>query len=73
MGLFNMNSVKFRCLRSGNLVSFSLQGDIDGMRKHEGYKEVIENADENVKQDDPVTVVQKRGRPKQAVPSFLQG
>jgi len=33
----------FRCKRSGNTVSFINDGDIQGMRKHEGYEEVIEN------------------------------
>lgn len=33
----------FRCKRSGNTISFMLESDIQGMRKHEGYEEVIEN------------------------------
>jgi hypothetical protein len=32
--------VTFRCKRSGNTVSFNLDHDIQGMRKHEGYEEV---------------------------------
>lgn len=32
--------VTFRCKRSGNLVSFTNENDIEGLRKHEGYEEV---------------------------------
>ncbi len=32
--------VVFRCKRSGNVVSFTNENDISGMRKHEGYEEV---------------------------------
>lgn len=35
--------VTFRCKRSGNTVSFINESDIQGMRKHEGYEEVIGN------------------------------
>lgn len=31
----------FRCKRSGNTVSFTNENDIAGLRKHEGYEEVI--------------------------------
>ena len=33
----------FRCKRSGNTVSFTLPADIEGLRKHEGYVEILEN------------------------------
>lgn len=36
---------QFRCKRSGNLVSFTNEDDIKGLRKHEGYTEVIENVE----------------------------
>lgn len=54
--------VTFRCKRSGNLVSFTAPEDIDGLRKHEGYEEVIEPK----KEEDPIAtvVVKARGRPK---------
>lgn len=32
----------FRCRRSGNIVSFSNEDDIRGLRAHEGYEEVTE-------------------------------
>jgi hypothetical protein len=40
-----MNPVIFRCKRSGNTVSFHNEDDIAGLRKHEGYTEVIGNAE----------------------------
>lgn len=54
--------VTFRCKRSGNLVSFTAPEDIEGLRKHEGYEEVIEQK----KEEDPIAtiVVKARGRPK---------
>ncbi len=33
--------VVFRCKRSGNTVSFANEDDIAGLRKHEGYVEVV--------------------------------
>lgn len=36
--------VSFRCKRSGNVVKFTNENDIAGLRKHEGYEEVIDNA-----------------------------
>jgi len=32
----------FRCLQSGNTVSFTLQHDIDSMKGHQGYVRVDE-------------------------------
>lgn len=68
-----MQKVTFRCKRSGNTVSFHLEGDIEGMRKHEGYTEV---KDEEVQvQETPkeVLTLKKPGRPrKQDVPAFLE-
>lgn len=55
--------VTFRCKRSGNVVKFTNENDIAGLRKHEGYEEVIEQK----KEEDPIAtiVVKARGRPKQ--------
>lgn len=67
-----MNSVKFQCIRSGNFVSFTNENDIAGLRKHEGYREVIEDGEKEVKQETSKEVlVKKRGRPP-VVPSFLE-
>jgi len=32
--------VSFRCKRSGNIVSFNDENDIEKMRNHEGYEEI---------------------------------
>jgi len=61
--------VTFRCKRSGNTVSFLLPSDIEGMRKHEGYEEVIEHEKAKTEESrvgDPseskeVKVLKKRG------------
>jgi hypothetical protein len=60
--------VTFRCKRSGNKVSFSNEGDIDGLRKHEGYEEIKDEAvvpDETVEVEEtaPQEVLKRRGRP----------
>jgi len=59
----------FKCTRSGNVVSFTNQDDIAGLRKHEGYIEVKEIASEHVKIKTVGTqepIIQKRGRPSKA-------
>jgi len=65
---------KFKCIRSGNFVSFTNENDIIGMRKHEGYIEVKDvetpKTIETESQKTPVEKVLKRR--KQEVPSFLQ-
>jgi len=61
----------FRCLQSGNTVTFTLQHDIDSMRGHEGYVRVDEEDrapefDPNKERDDtPFTApARPRGRPR---------
>ena len=71
-----MNKVTFRCNRSGNTVSFVNEGDIEGLRKHDGYTEVkYAKADETVKVEPQQTptkeVLRSPGRPRK-VPAFLQ-
>lgn len=39
--------VTFKCIRSGNCVSFSKENDIAGLRLHPGYIEVKENENGN--------------------------
>jgi hypothetical protein len=66
-------SKTFRCKRSGNCVTFHLEGDIQGMLKHEGYEEVNVEAAETVKTEPtkaPTKEVLKLK--KNAVPAFLQ-
>ena len=72
-----MNKVTFRCKRSGNTVSFINEGDIEGLRKHEGYEEVKDveatKTIENKPQQTPTEEVLKprMGRPRK-IPAFLQ-
>lgn len=71
-----MNKTTFRCIRSGNTVSFTNENDIEGMRKHEGYVEVKDvetpKTVEIEPQKAPTKEVLKLKR-KAQVPSFLQG
>ena len=66
----------FRCLQSGNTVTFTLQHDIDSMRGHAGYVRVDDEApaqepdyDPNAqRQDTPLTPPSRpRGRPRKAI------
>ncbi len=63
-----MEKVTFRCKRSGNTVSFVNEGDINGLRAHEGYTEVIDAETTETIQDEPTPptaekVLKRRGRP----------
>ena len=61
----------FRCKRSGNTVSFVNEGDIEGLRKHEGYTEVKDaettETIQNEPQSPPKEVLKRRGRPPKAI------
>ena len=54
-----MTSATFRCLRSGHTVTFTQQVDIDSMKFHPDYEQVVEAAPV-VAQEEP----KKPGRPK---------
>ena len=56
--------VFFRCKRSGNLVSFTNENDIAGLRKHESYEEVKDGMQEEIKDAiaPPSEEVKKRGK-----------
>ena len=59
----------FRCLQSGNTVTFTLQHDIDSMRGHSGYVRVDEDAPQPEQRKDlpltaPQPVARPRGRPR---------
>jgi len=59
--------VTFRCKRSGNTVSFINANDIEGLRKHEGYDEVLETPTFLRIADDTSELVEKpkpKGRQK---------
>ena len=60
----------FRCLQSGNTVSFTLQHDIDSMKGHQGYVRIDEQEEvtieSDVRTDTPFMppVVRRMGRPR---------
>ena len=64
----------FRCLQSGNTVTFTYQHDIDSMRGHSGYV-LVDNKGEDVKVDTenkvlPMTApvqVKRMGRPRKVM------
>ena len=67
----------FRCLQSGNIVTFTLQHDIDSMKGHQGYVRVDET-EVTIESDNPVRTdtafrapviptIKKMGRPRKVV------
>ena len=54
-------AVTFKCLTSGQTVTFEAQVDIDSMKGHEGYEEVKEQ------QEAPKEVLSKKTTSKKAV------
>jgi hypothetical protein len=64
-----MQKVTFQCKRSGNFVSFTNENDVAGLRKHEGYNEVIEDKEvEALPVEKPLSLKKQ----KTVVPAFLQ-
>lgn len=64
----------YRCLQSGNTVTFTLQYDIDTMRGHNGYVLVDEQGELMPVQEaskelpmKPAVPVRRMGRPRKAV------
>ena len=64
----------YRCLQSGNTVTFTLQHDIDTMRGHAGYVLVDEQGEKVQVQEaskelpmTPAVTVKRMGRPRKAV------
>ncbi len=55
--------VSFRCKRSGNVVSFTNENDIEQLRKHEGYEEVKDQSAVPTEQPSQDTL-KPRGRPR---------
>jgi len=65
--------ITFRCKRSGNCVSFVNEGDIEGLRKHEGYTEVKDAETTETVKTEPHSppaqeVLKRRGRPRMVKP-----
>lgn len=57
--------VTFKCLLSGNTVTFEHQVDIDSMKGHPDYEIVVEDTPAAVVEETPV-VAKKMGRPSKA-------
>lgn len=58
-------SVTFKCLLSGNTVTFEHQVDIDSMKGHPDYEIVVEDTPTVAVEETPV-VAKKMGRPSKA-------
>ena len=59
----------FRCLQSGNTVTFTYQHDIDSMKGHEGYVRIDEVKEETSEKQivlQPLVPVKKMGRPRKS-------
>jgi hypothetical protein len=62
----------FRCLQSGNTVTFTLQHDIDSMRGHAGYVRIDDPSPTEIDRNitplrPPQQMPPQRGRPRKAV------
>jgi len=63
----------FKCLQSGNTVTFTLQHDIDSMKGHQGYvlvdddgNELPSDFDSEKKHINLIAPAKKLGRPRKA-------
>jgi hypothetical protein len=63
----------FRCLQSGNTVTFTQQHDIDSMRGHDGYVRINDEPSDDVKVSEnralpmmPPVTIRRVGRPRKA-------
>jgi hypothetical protein len=60
---------KFKCIHTGNVFTYTVDHDIEGMRKHPEYREVSERvilAQAEPKAQEEEQVPKKAGRPKKA-------
>ena len=58
----------FRCLQSGNTVTFTYSHDIESMRGHQGYERIdeVKQTETEVKPLPMLAPVKKMGRPAKA-------
>jgi hypothetical protein len=56
----------FRCLQSGNTVTFTQPVDIDSMRGHQGYVRLDEQELPEIKPLPMLAPVKKMGRPRKS-------
>lgn len=70
----------FVCIRSGNHVTFTREGDVAAMRKEPGYRELVEER-QPAALPDKIVESKRRGRPRNKptaqeqsneIPPFLQ-
>jgi len=64
----------FRCLQSGNTVTFTLQHDIDSMEGHAGYVRLDDDGEPEPQDPEPMRddigfapIIRKRGRPRKDI------
>ena len=63
-----MDTVKFMCKRSGNIVAFHTEYDILSMKREPGY-EIVTQCDDTLRAEEPKIVAHepaKRGRKRKA-------
>ena len=66
-----MTSVKFRCVRSGNVITMHTDADIADLRKRESYVEVT---DEPSRKDATDEAPRRTKREKKTeIPDFMRG
>ena len=56
----------FKCLQSGQTVTFESQHDIESMRGHSGYVRIDEEPVENQEAEDQSIVIRRPGRARKA-------
>ena len=61
----------FVCIRSGNQVIFTRDGDIAAMRKEPGYRELVEER-QPAALPDKIVESKRRGRPRKELPAQEQ-
>lgn len=53
---------KFKCKHTGNVVEFLLDHDINSMRNHGEYQEIVEEAEQEVEENKPKTVRKQKDK-----------
>ena len=61
----------FVCIRSGNHVTFTREGDVAAMRKEPGYRELVEER-QPAALPDKIVESKRRGRPRKELPTQEQ-
>jgi hypothetical protein len=54
----------FRCLQSGQTVTFENEHDIESMKGHSGYVRIDEESVENQEAEESTVVMRRAGRPR---------